>query len=524
MSSLAQLLVLALLSLALYLLYQYFGRLRPLNSIPNAHFTAPFSPIWLISIRYRKRENRTVWASHKRLGPVIRLAPDEISVCTLQGIKTIYGAWDKNKWYEAFINYEVPPLVAEIHSAPHTAHKRRMANVYSKSFLQNSSDISNFNTLILTEGVLPKIATSASNGSSLDVLRLGYAYGMDVMSAYEFGSAYGTTFLNDDEALSGFLAAFTAVKNGFFWAGRLPTMTQTLQRIGVNLVPQEAMDGQAYMEDMCWKLCSRLQTAVETDSLSHKTTKPVVYSQLYSSLEKNLEKTSLSHANDLDFIRKSVASDMLDHLIAGYETSGIALAYTMYELCMHPAFQTALRAELRSLSPPLTYPLGSEASAFSASHPPSTLPRILDSLPLLNAALYETLRLYPPGAAGQPRVVPRGGAVLCGFPLPEGVVAHAAPYSVHRNEDVFERAEEWLPERWMGDKKKEVKDWFWAFGSGRTGCIGREFAVQEMLVLLAAVYTNFSSHIVDADGIEPIDEFIAGPKAGKLILRFEKFE
>lgn len=46
----------------------------------------------------------------------------------------------------------------------------------------------------------------------------------------------------------------------------------------------------------------------------------------------------------------------------------------------------------------------------------------------------------------------------------------------------------------------------------------------EMLVLLAAIYTNYSSHIVDAEGIEPVDEFIAGPRAGKLILRFEEVE
>jgi Cytochrome P450 len=353
-----------------------------------------------------------------------------------------------------------------------------MANIYSKSFLQNSPDISNFNTRILTEGVLPKIAASAATGSSLDVLRLGYAYGMDVMTAYEFGSAYGTNFLSDDVALSGFLAAFMAVKNGFFWAGRLPTMTQALQRVGINLVPQEAMDGQAYMEAMCWKLCSRLQTATETDSLSSSSTKPVVYSQLYSTLEKTLEKTPLSQVHSPDFLCKSVASDMLDHMIAGYETSGIALAYTMYELCKHPEFQKSLREELRSMNPPLTFPIDSADNAFSASVSPSSLPRALDSLPLLNAALYETLRLYPPGAAGQPRVVPRGGAMLCGYPLPEGVVAHAAPYSVHRNEEIFERAEEWLPERWMGDKKKEVTDWFWAFGSGSSGCIGREFAVQ----------------------------------------------
>ena len=105
MPSLSQVLLLPPLSLVLYFAYQYFGRLRPLNAIPNAHSTAPFSPIWLLSIRYRKRENRTVWESHKRCGPVIRLAPGEISVCTLQGIKTIYGVWDKDVWYEAFINY-----------------------------------------------------------------------------------------------------------------------------------------------------------------------------------------------------------------------------------------------------------------------------------------------------------------------------------------------------------------------------------------------------------------------------------
>jgi unspecific monooxygenase len=68
--------------------------------------------------------------------------------------------------------------------------------------------------------------------------------------------------------------------------------------------------------------------------------------------------------------------------------------------------------------------------------------------------------------------------MLHGFTLPEGVVAHAAPYSVHRNEEVFERAEEWLPERWMGERKKEVGEWFWSFGSGSSGCIGKAFAVQ----------------------------------------------
>jgi unspecific monooxygenase len=495
MATLTPGLLLPPLLLILYFVQKYFGRLRPLNAIPSAHPTAFFSSIWLLSIRYRKRENRTVWEAHKRLGPVVRLAPEEVSVCTLEGLKTIYGDWEKNAWYEAFINYGTPPLVSKIHSGPHSAHKRLFSNVYSKSYVQNSLDISTFNSRILTQKVFPKIAASVADGASIDVLRLNMAFSMDTMSAYEFGSAYGTDFLDDEVACRRFLAAFAVVKNGFFWAGRLPTMTQNLERIGISLVAQEALDGQAYMEEMCWKLCSRVHTAIETNSLEPTSTVPVVYAQRLSSQTKSMEKTPPSPSDDPDFLRKSVASDMLCHLIAGHETSGIALTYAMYELSMHPEFQTALRTELRLINPPLIFPpSASGRSAFSTSIviPPSAIPRALDALPLLNATLYETLRLYPPGAAGQPRVVPRGGAMLHGFTLPEGVVAHAAPYSVHRNEEVFERAEEWLPERWMGERKKEVGEWFWSFGSGSSGCIGKAFAVQGECSAFAP-YVWFSS-------------------------------
>jgi unspecific monooxygenase len=104
-----------------------------------------------------------------------------------------------------------------------------------------------------------------------------------------------------------------------------------------------------------------------SNSLSTNSTAPVVYSQLYTSLEKTLEKSPPSPVNAPEFLCKSVPSDMLDHLIAGYETSGNAIAYAMYELGMHPDFQTALHAELQSLTPPLIFPLSSGPSALSAS-------------------------------------------------------------------------------------------------------------------------------------------------------------
>jgi hypothetical protein len=62
----------------------------PLSKIPAAHPTASFSPAWILWIRWSSRENTTVLAAHERLGPLIRLGPNEISVnCVNGGIRTV---------------------------------------------------------------------------------------------------------------------------------------------------------------------------------------------------------------------------------------------------------------------------------------------------------------------------------------------------------------------------------------------------------------------------------------------------
>lgn len=43
-----------------------------------------------------------------------------------------------------------------------------------------------------------------------------------------------------------------------------------------------------------------------------------------------------------------------------------------------------------------------------------------------------------------------------------------------------------------------------------------------MKLIVAAVYSNFKTHIVSDDGIEQIDGYTAGPTSNKLYLRFER--
>lgn len=78
----------------------------PLNQIPNAHWSAPFSSSWILYIRYKDAETETLAELHKKLGPVVRLGPNDVSIDSIDYVKTVYaGPFNRTKWYNIFKNY-----------------------------------------------------------------------------------------------------------------------------------------------------------------------------------------------------------------------------------------------------------------------------------------------------------------------------------------------------------------------------------------------------------------------------------
>ena len=225
------------------------------------------------------------------------------------------------------------------------------------------------------------------------------------------------------------------------------------------------------------------------------------------------------------------ASELLDHLAAGHETSGIALTYLMHELSLHPEIQDQLRSELLSLSPPLLFHPSEMLSQVQnphihANNDPLPSARAIDSLPLLHAILMETLRLHAPIPGPQPRITPSPPASIAHSPpLPPGVRISSQAYTLHRNSSVFPSPLTWNPNRWIDAseaQKAEMGRWFWAFGSGGRMCVGSNFAMQEMKLIVTAMYSNFRTRVVDDGGIEQIDAYTAAPKAKKLVLAFDR--
>jgi unspecific monooxygenase len=472
--------------------------------------------------RYREEDVHAIYAAHKKHGPIVRLGPNELSVnCIDGGLRSVYaGNFEKAPWYQIFMNYGVPSMFSMLDNRSHSVQKRKISNVYSKSFLQSSPDMSSLSAGIVFERLFPILESLAAESTPVNIHELNFATGMDFMTAYLFGMPNGSNFLQDVKARQTWLAVYQSWRPYYFWASEFPRLAKLMWfwknlRAYTTSSWLDVMDNK--LESTCMQMChavrSTLKSALPSSPAApSRATAPVVYNQLAKPSSDKGPQPPFPFPQDL-----AIASELLDHEIAGHETIGITLTYYFHQLSQRPSLQASLRAELLSLDPALKYP----SEAKSLPHP-----RSIDALPLLHATLMETLRRYVVAPGPLPRVTPKTPTSLAGSPpLPAGVIVSANAYCLHRNEEVFPDPESWLPERWLNQSKEQTDNmmrWFWAFGSGGRMCIGSNFAMQEMKLVIAAIYTNYTTHIVDDTGIEQVEAFIAGPRSNRLILRFER--
>ncbi|CZT11795.1 related to pisatin demethylase cytochrome P450 [Rhynchosporium agropyri] len=506
-----------ILFLAIHKLIIHPAFLSPLSKIPNAHWSVPFSPLWILWTRFKSRENRVTHTAHQKHGSVIRLAPNELSVSDLDGLRTIYGGgFEKGKWYSIFDNYG-------------SVRKRMISNVYSKSTIHSSPALAAQAQAIIYERLLP-ILTVASTPTEfpngIEILEIWNSTAMDFIAAYQFGLKNGSNFLTDETFRKHWLHIFHSRKTFVFWSQELPSFSYFLRKLNIYLVPRWVDNHNKELEAWTQERCNNTSTYLRDDAAAtdeNPANEPVVFKAILVGMEK--ERKSKGDASILgeDFLKYpelSIASEMLDHLAAGHETSGIMLTYLSWHLSQDISLQDRLRAELLTLSPNMS---------LSSATPEIPNAKSLDSLPLLHAILMETLRTDAAIPGREPRVTPKSGCTLGDSPIPGGVRVGAQAYGVHRNDQVYPDATKWDYTRWLDDEngyteeqRKDRDRWFWAFSSGGRMCVGSNFAMHEIKLVTAAVYSNFRTSIVDDEGMEQEDGYTCGPKSNRLFMSFEK--
>jgi cytochrome P450 len=187
--------------------------------------------------------------------------------------------------------------------------------------------------------------------------------------------------------------------------------------------------------------------------------------------------TMLLHATDEDGSRLSdeqVRDQALTMLFAGHDTTTSTVAFLFYELARHPEWRDRLAAELDEVT----------------GGAPPTGAQLFGELPLLDQAVDETLRLYPPAWVG-----PRRAAVdfeFAGHRVPAGIPVNYSSWASHRLPEVFEDPDEFRPERFAADERAKLpKGAYVPFGAGPRICIGMRFGQLEVKAIASRLLARF---------------------------------
>ncbi len=187
--------------------------------------------------------------------------------------------------------------------------------------------------------------------------------------------------------------------------------------------------------------------------------------------------------------------ELMTMLLAGHETSANALTWAWYLLSKHPAVERRLHEEVREV-------LGDRAPSFED----------LPKLKYTRMVIDEVLRLYPPAW-----LYTRGtieADEIGGYHIPGKSVVMISPYVLHRNPSVWENPEGFDPERFTEERvAARSRHAYVPFAGGPRQCIGNNFALMELTIILAMVTQRFRLDLVPGQKIEPEPTVTLRPSA-----------
>jgi cytochrome P450 len=188
----------------------------------------------------------------------------------------------------------------------------------------------------------------------------------------------------------------------------------------------------------------------------------------------------------------ALADDVLrDHLmtllIGGHETTATALSWAVDCALRHPGTLEKMRAEAEHFDPA----------------------RVKD-LNYIGAVVNESMRLNPIATAVSRTL--KQDTQLGKYLVPKGTIVSPAIYLMQRDERIWPRPNDFVPERFL-DGKAPVYHFF-PFGAGVWRCLGAQFAEYEMRVVLARLVTQIDLRAAGESGAPMQRGFTVAPKNG----------
>jgi len=191
-----------------------------------------------------------------------------------------------------------------------------------------------------------------------------------------------------------------------------------------------------------------------------------------------------------------VVSESMQLLVAGHETSSNALSWTLYLLSTRPDCVDRIRDEFDCV-------LGDKPLGFSD----------VPKFEFTTQVIMEALRLYPPFWMVDRMALTddRAGDL----DIPRGSTVVVFIYGTHHSSRYWENAESFDPERFnKANEKLHTPFAHLPFGAGPRGCIGGNYAMLQMLMILSVLLRKYDFQLVPGQTIEPRPMVILRPEHG----------
>jgi cytochrome P450 len=183
-------------------------------------------------------------------------------------------------------------------------------------------------------------------------------------------------------------------------------------------------------------------------------------------------------------------------LLAGQETTSLALTWTWYLLSQHPGAAQRLEEEI---------------DAVLGGRPPKYAD--LANLAYVRMVVDEAMRLFPPAWGFSRQAL--ADDELGGYYLPRGCLAFVMPYVLHRLPAFWDDPDAFDPERFTPERSATRSRYVYLpFGAGPRQCIGSHFALIEAQLILTTLAQSYRLQLVPGHRVEPWPLITLRPRFG----------
>ncbi|KAI1173798.1 cytochrome P450 monooxygenase-like protein [Nemania sp. FL0916] len=412
---------------------------------------------------------------HLEYGDYVRLGPTELSIADPEAVQPIYGSQSpvtKGPFYTML--EPRTPILMERDKREHARRRK----VWDQGFTTKAlSDYESRMTKAISQ--LLDVLEERCN-SPIDITSWITFFAFDVMEDLAFNNS-AEMLANGQAAYMLSTARADMATNSFFV--HLPWLLPIVKRIPI--VNRNYLKLWSWLQDQINE-----RAKIEPD-------RPDIFSWLLAAYNQG-PKTQQDQRN--------LHGDTHLVVVADSDTVAATLTNVFFQLAQDPDIVRMLQQEFAAL--------------------PDLTNDSLQIVELLDAVIYETLRLHPAVPSGTQRMTPPEGLRIGDRHIPGEVIVQVPSHTVFRDPRAFEQPLEFIPERWT--KRPElIKDRsvFIPFNLGLYSCVGKRLAMIEMRRVIGEILSQYDfttapghSNEVFLDG--KLDTFTQVPAS--LMLSFKK--